>query len=44
MLIVFKLLDGRVYLHTGDFRATVAMQQYPALRNLRVDQLYLDTT
>ena len=32
------------YLHCGDFRASPAMLRHPALRGMRVDACYLDTT
>ncbi|OQV24668.1 DNA cross-link repair 1A protein [Hypsibius exemplaris] len=45
-LFLFKLRDGRVYLHTGDFRADPAvLGSDPVLKGLReVSKLYLDTT
>ncbi|XP_052772255.1 DNA cross-link repair 1A protein-like isoform X1 [Mya arenaria] len=43
-LILFKLKERKVYLHTGDFRACREMESYPELQNLRVSSLYLDTT
>ncbi|KAL4231248.1 DNA cross-link repair 1A protein [Mactra antiquata] len=44
VLILFKLRTGKIYLHTGDFRACKEMELYPELQNLHVDCLYLDTT
>ncbi|CAK7348174.1 unnamed protein product [Dovyalis caffra] len=43
-LILFRLETGLCYLHTGDFRASKLMQDYPLLANNRVNVLYLDTT
>ncbi|WAR22629.1 DCR1A-like protein, partial [Mya arenaria] len=36
-LILFKLKERKVYLHTGDFRACREMESYPELQNLRND-------
>ena len=35
---------SKIYLHTGDMRYHPRMQQYPALRNIRIDKIFLDTT
>ncbi|XP_050230658.1 DNA cross-link repair protein SNM1 [Mercurialis annua] len=43
-LIHFCLSSGVSYLHTGDFRASKAMQSYHLLVNHKVNVLYLDTT
>jgi hypothetical protein len=43
-VILFKLPTGKVYLHTGDFRASPALAQNPLLGSRRIDVLYLDTT
>ena len=43
-IIVFKLPNGKVHLHTGDFRATEAMARHPLLARHKIDSLYLDTT
>ena len=44
VIILFKLPNGKVMLHTGDFRADVSMQTRSALIGVKVDELYLDTT
>jgi DNA cross-link repair 1A protein len=44
VLILFKLRDGRIILHTGDFRATSSMPNHPLLRDVNIHTLYLDTT
>ncbi|KAK3931433.1 DNA cross-link repair 1A protein [Frankliniella fusca] len=42
IMFLFRLLDGRVFLHVGDFRAHTSMEEFPQLQ--QVDKLYLDTT
>lgn len=37
-------LHEQVILHTGDMRWAAPMAQHPALRRVRVDLLYMDTT
>ncbi|XP_036355073.1 DNA cross-link repair 1A protein isoform X2 [Octopus sinensis] len=47
VLILFKYSDQnkqKVVLHTGDFRADSIMEKYNALQNVKINQLYLDTT
>eukprot|EP00731_Ephydatia_muelleri_P020470 Em0013g197a len=43
-MFLFRLRSGLNYLHTGDFRATRAMQGFPELCDCRINQLFLDTT
>ncbi|XP_041370711.1 uncharacterized protein LOC121384395 [Gigantopelta aegis] len=43
-IILFRLRDGRSFLHTGDFRACSEMEEYSPLNGVTIDQLYLDTT
>ncbi|KAI5065323.1 hypothetical protein GOP47_0020018 [Adiantum capillus-veneris] len=43
-IIHFRLKNGQAILHTGDFRACKAMQNYPELRKGSIHTLYLDTT
>ena len=44
VIILFRLANKQVYLHTGDFRACTDMELYPPLQSLHINQLYLDTT
>jgi len=44
MMLFRRAADGRCILHTGDFRYTPDMRSYPALQDISIDELYLDTT
>ena len=35
---------SKIFLHTGDMRYHPRMQLYPALQNIRIDKIFLDTT
>eukprot|EP00002_Diphylleia_rotans_P026950 TRINITY_DN5397_c0_g1_i4.p1 TRINITY_DN5397_c0_g1~~TRINITY_DN5397_c0_g1_i4.p1 ORF type:complete len:568 (+),score=79.15 TRINITY_DN5397_c0_g1_i4:42-1745(+) len=45
-MFLFELADGKVYLHSGDFRYCPEMETWPILCSLRgrINTLYLDTT
>ncbi|XP_059620604.1 DNA cross-link repair 1A protein-like isoform X2 [Phlebotomus argentipes] len=43
-MFFFKLPSGETVLHTGDFRASYAMEMHPIFWNNDVDTIYLDTT
>ncbi|GBP42997.1 DNA cross-link repair 1A protein [Eumeta japonica] len=43
-MLIFTLLNGKTILHTGDFRATPAMESYPIFWNKDIHTVYLDTT
>ncbi|CAH0402719.1 unnamed protein product [Chilo suppressalis] len=44
LMLVFTLPNGKTLLHTGDFRATPAMESYPIFWNRDIHTVYLDTT
>lgn len=35
---------SKIFLHTGDMRFHEKMKSYPALQNIKIDQIFLDTT
>lgn len=44
VMFIFKLPSGKCILHTGDFRASAEMEEYPEFWNNNIHTIYLDTT
>ncbi|XP_040578740.1 uncharacterized protein [Lepeophtheirus salmonis] len=44
VMFLFKFVDGSATLHTGDFRAIPAMEEYPSFWDCQINKLHLDTT
>lgn len=43
-MLLFQLDSGLTHLHTGDMRYHPRMKEYPALQNIKIDRIFLDTT
>lgn len=43
-MFLFRFPNGKLILHTGDFRGTPQLLAHPLLQPNQIDTIYLDTT
>ena len=43
-MFLFRFSNGKLILHTGDFRAAPYILKHPLLQPSQIDTIYLDTT